>query len=61
MNENIIPSKKIHTINDARNLAKKRLPKLIFDFIDGLLQETGKTGFITWDRRFTLQRPAGVL
>ncbi len=35
MNENIIPSNKIHTINDARNLAKKRLPKLVFDFIDG--------------------------
>ena len=35
MNKSILPSNKIHTINDARNLAKKRLPKLVFDFIDG--------------------------
>ena len=35
MNYNIRPSTKIHTIDDARNLSKKRLPKLVFDFIDG--------------------------
>ena len=35
MNHNIQPSTKIHTINDAIRLSKKRLPKLIFDFIDG--------------------------
>ena len=35
MNDSIVPSNKIHTINDAKNLAKKRLPKLVFDFIDG--------------------------
>ena len=35
MSENIIPSKKIHSIEDARNLAKKRVPKLMFDFVDG--------------------------
>ena len=32
---NIIASKKIHSLNDARNLAKKRMPKLMFDFVDG--------------------------
>ena len=35
MSHNIQPSTKIHTINDAIRLSKKRLPKLIFDFIDG--------------------------
>ena len=35
MNDSIVPSNKIHTISDAKNLAKKRLPKLVFDFIDG--------------------------
>ena len=35
MNELIKPSNKIHTIDDAIRLSKKRLPKLIFDFIDG--------------------------
>ena len=35
MNELIKPSNKIHTIDDARRLSKKRLPKLVFDFIDG--------------------------
>ena len=32
---NITPSKKIHSIEDARNLARKRMPKLMFDFLDG--------------------------
>ena len=32
---NIRPSKKIFSIDDARTLAKKRLPKLVFDFVDG--------------------------
>ena len=32
---NITPSKKIHSIEDARILAKKRMPKLMFDFVDG--------------------------
>ena len=32
---NIKPSKKIFSVDDAKNLAKKRLPKLIFDFVDG--------------------------
>ena len=32
---NIIASKKIHSLDDARNLAKKRMPKLMFDFVDG--------------------------
>ena len=31
----ISASKKIHSIEDARNLAKKRMPKLMFDFVDG--------------------------
>ena len=35
MNEKIIPSKKIHSLEDARKLAKKRLPKMFFDFVDG--------------------------
>ena len=35
MNELIKPSTKIHTIDDAIKLSKKRLPKLVFDFIDG--------------------------
>ena len=35
MNYSIQPSKKIHTIDDAIRLSKKRLPKLVFDFIDG--------------------------
>ncbi len=35
MNYNIQPSTKIHTIDDAVKLSKKRLPKLVFDFIDG--------------------------
>ncbi|MBD1149109.1 alpha-hydroxy-acid oxidizing protein, partial [Pelagibacterales bacterium SAG-MED27] len=32
---NITASKKIHSIEDARSLAKKRMPKLMFDFVDG--------------------------
>jgi len=35
MHELIKPSTKIHTIDDAIRLSKKRLPKLVFDFIDG--------------------------
>ena len=35
MSKNITPSKKIHSIADARKLAKKRVPKLMFDFVDG--------------------------
>ena len=35
MNDIIKPSTKIHTIDDAIRLSKKRLPKLVFDFIDG--------------------------
>ena len=35
MNDLIKPSTKIHTIEDAKRLSKKRLPKLVFDFIDG--------------------------
>ena len=35
MNDVIKPSTKIHTIDDAIRLSKKRLPKLVFDFIDG--------------------------
>ena len=35
MNVLIKPSNKIHTIDDAIRLSKKRLPKLVFDFIDG--------------------------
>ena len=35
MNELIKPSTKIHTIDDAIRLSKKRLPKLVFDFIYG--------------------------
>ena len=33
MSENITPSKKIHSLDDARKLAKKRLPKMFFDFV----------------------------
>ena len=35
MNDYIKPSSKIHTIDDAIRLSKRRLPKLVFDFIDG--------------------------
>ena len=35
MNDFIKPSTKIHTIDDAIKLSKRRLPKLVFDFIDG--------------------------
>ena len=35
MSKNINPSKKIHSIEDARNLAKKMVPRLMFDFVDG--------------------------
>ena len=35
MIHNIKPSKKIHTIDDAIMLSKKRLPKIVFDFIEG--------------------------
>ena len=35
MSDNILPSKKIFSIKDARDLSRKRLPKLVFDFIDG--------------------------
>ena len=31
----IIPSKKIHSIEEARIVAKRRMPKLMFDFVDG--------------------------
>ena len=33
MNELIKPSTKIHTIDDAIRLSKKRLPKLVFDLL----------------------------
>ena len=35
MSKKIQPSKKIHSLADARKLAKKRLPKMFFDFVDG--------------------------
>ncbi len=35
MSDNILPSQKIFSIKDARELSRKRLPKLVFDFIDG--------------------------
>ena len=35
MIKKITPSKKIHSLEDARKLAKKRLPKMFFDFVDG--------------------------
>ena len=35
MNDFIKASTKIHTMDDAIRLSKKRLPKLVFDFIDG--------------------------
>ena len=35
MSKNIIPSKKINSIEDAKKLAKKRVPRLMFDFVDG--------------------------
>ncbi len=35
MSDNIVPSQKIFSIKDARELSRKRLPKLVFDFIDG--------------------------
>ena len=35
MSEKITPSKKIHSLEAARKLAKKRLPKMFFDFVDG--------------------------
>ena len=35
MSEKITPSKKIHSLEDARKLAKRRLPRMFFDFVDG--------------------------
>ena len=35
MSKKITPSKKIHSLEDAKKLAKKRLPKMLFDFVDG--------------------------
>ncbi len=35
MSNKILPSKKIFSIKDAIELSRKRLPKLVFDFIDG--------------------------
>ncbi len=35
MSDNILPSQKIFSIKDARELSRRRLPKLVFDFIDG--------------------------
>ncbi len=35
MSDNILPSQKIFSIKDAIELSRKRLPKLVFDFIDG--------------------------
>ena len=35
MSDNILPSQKIFSIKAARELSRKRLPKLVFDFIDG--------------------------
>ena len=35
MSDNILPSQKIFSIKDSRELSRKRLPKLVFDFIDG--------------------------
>ncbi len=35
MSDNILPSQRIFSIKDARELSRKRLPKLVFDFIDG--------------------------
>jgi isopentenyl diphosphate isomerase/L-lactate dehydrogenase-like FMN-dependent dehydrogenase len=35
MSKKIQPSKKIHSLEDARKLAKKRIPKMFFDFVDG--------------------------
>ena len=31
----IFPSKKIHSVEEARLVAKKRVPRLMFDFVDG--------------------------
>ena len=31
---NVSPSKKIHSVEEARIVAKKRVPKLMFDFVD---------------------------
>ena len=33
--DNIKASNKIFSIEDAKKLSKKRLPKLVYDFIDG--------------------------
>ena len=33
--EKILPSNKIFSVEDARILAKKRMPRLMFDFVDG--------------------------
>jgi len=33
--ETISPSNKIFSVEDARILAKKRLPRLMYDFVDG--------------------------
>ena len=32
---NILPSKKIHSIKEARDLARRRMPRMMFDFVDG--------------------------
>ena len=33
--DNIKASNKIFSIEDAKKLSKKRLPKIVYDFIDG--------------------------
>ena len=32
---NILPSKKIHSVKEARDLARRRMPRMMFDFVDG--------------------------
>ena len=32
---NILPSKKIYSVREARDLARRRMPRMMFDFVDG--------------------------
>ena len=34
---NTLTSKKIHSVEEARNLAKKRMPRMMFDFVESII------------------------
>ena len=56
--KNIIPSRKVHSVKDARNLARKKLPKLVFDFVDGASgdEKLSETNSLALDQLILLPR-----